>query len=162
MFSSCFSQILTEIHPYRLKQIGKLVTETVDFLLSAETHRTAVLPGIDNELDNMKRTYNGLDSLLTRVATQLQSELPEWASQYIENCIFYPQIGFLTVVTLNIETGEGKYEGEGLENDKWEKMFTSNDMGYYKNNRMKELDGYFGDIYGIICGEYPHSNMPTC
>jgi len=100
----------------------------------------------------MKRTYNGLDNLLTRVATQLQSEIPEWACQYVENCIFYPQLGFLTVVPLDLNTGKGRYEGEGVDDDIWERMFTSNDMGYYKNNRMKEMDGYFGDIYGMICG----------
>jgi DNA mismatch repair protein MSH5 len=25
-------------------------------------------------------------------------------------------------------------------------------MGYYKNQRMKEMDRYFGDMYGMICG----------
>jgi len=116
-------------------------------------HRTAVLPGVDDELDNMRRTYNGLDSLLTRAATQLQSELPEWASQYVENCIFFPQLGFLTVVPLDLETGKGRYEGEGVDDDIWERMFMSNNMGYYKNHRMKEMDEHFGDLYGMICGE---------
>jgi DNA mismatch repair protein MSH5 len=32
-------------------------------------------------------------------------------------------------------------------------MFVSNDMGYYKNRRMEEMDGYFGDLYGMICGQ---------
>lgn len=130
-----------------------MITETVDFPQSAEQHRTAVLPGVDAELDTIKRTYDGMDSLLTQVATQLSSDLPEWASQYIENCIFFPQLGFLTVVTLDPQTGKGRYEGEGTEDDTWERMFTSNDMGYYKNRRMKEMDNYFGDMYSMICGK---------
>jgi DNA mismatch repair protein MSH5 len=130
-----------------------MITETVDFQRSAEQHRTAVLQGVDAELDGMKRTYDGMDSMLTQVATQLSSDLPEWASQYVENCIFFPQLGFLTVVPLDPETGKGKYEGEGTDDDAWMKMFVSNDMGYYKNRRMKEMDEYFGDMYGMICGK---------
>jgi DNA mismatch repair protein MSH5 len=146
------SKLLTEIHPLRIREIGQMITDVVDFERSVEQHRTAVLQGVDAELDNMKRTYDGMGSLLTQVATQLSSDLPEWARQYVENCIFFPQLGFLTVVPLDPDTGKGKYEGEGIENDVWEKMFVSNDMGYYKNQRMKEMDSYFGDIYGMICG----------
>src|ERR1700712_5991981 len=131
-----------------------MITATVDFPRSEEQHRTAVLQGVDAELDGIKRTYDGMDSLLTQVATQLSNDLPEWAAQYVENCIFFPQLGFLTVVPLDPDTGKGKYEGEGVENDVWEKMFISNDMGYYKNRRMKEMDDYFGDVFGIICGKY--------
>ncbi len=147
------TKILAEIQGARMIEIGTMITDVVDFQLSAEQHRTVVLQGFDVELDNIKRTYDGMDSLLTQVATQLSSGLPEWASQYISNCIFFPQLGFLTVVPLDPETGKGRYEGEGVDNDVWEKMFISNDMGYYKNQRMKELDDYFGDLYGIICGK---------
>jgi DNA mismatch repair protein MSH5 len=35
-------------------------------------------------------------------------------------------------------------------------MFVSNDMGYYKNRQMKEMDSYFGDMYGMIAGETYH------
>lgn len=114
------------------------------------------MQGVDQELDSIKRTYDGMDSLLTTVATQLSNELPEWASHFVENCIFFPQIGFLTVVPLDPETGKGMYEGEGIEDDVWERSFASNDMGYYKNRRMKEMDDYFGDMYGMICGEPLH------
>lgn len=147
------TKILAEVQGARMNEIGTMVTEVVDFQLSAEQHRTVVLRGFDAELDNIKRTYDGMDTLLTRVATQISNEIPEWAAQYISNCIFFPQLGFLTVVPLDEDTGKGKYEGEGLENDIWEKMFVSNDNGYYKNRRMKEMDDYFGDMYGMICGQ---------
>jgi DNA mismatch repair protein MSH5 len=136
-----------------------MITQTVDFQRSAEQHRTAVLQGVDLELDTIKRTYDGMDSLLTDVATQLSNDLPEWASQYIESCIFFPQLGFLTVVPLDLETGRGRYEGEGLLDDVWERMFASNNMGYYKNRRMKEMDDYFGDMYGMICGKLPCASI---
>ena len=141
------------MQPFELTQIGQMITATIDFQRSAEQHRTGVLQGVDAELDGMKRTYDGLDSLLTQVLDRLLRDLPECAQQYVENCIFFPQIGFLTVVPLDPNTGKGKYEGEGIDNDVWEQKFVSNDMGYYKNRRMKEMDGYFGDLHGMICGE---------
>ena len=147
------SKLLTSIQPLRIREIGQMITDVVDFERSVDQHRSAVLQGVDAELDNMKRTYDGMSSLLTQVATQLSKDLPEWARQYVENCIFFPQLGFLTVVPLDPDTGKGRYEGEGIENDVWEKMFTSNDMGYYKNQRMKDMDSYFGDMYGMICGK---------
>ncbi len=128
------------------------IEETVDFPTSTEQHRTAVMQGVDAELDEMKRTYDGLDHLLTQIATKLANDVPEWAQQYIENCIFFPQLGFLTVVPLDPDTGKGKYEGEGMDNDIWEKRFCSNEMGYYKNKRMRETDDFLGDTYGMICG----------
>ena len=131
-----------------------MITEVVEFPRSVEQHRTAVLQGVDPELDGIKRTYDGMGDMLTRVVTQLSKEVPEWATQYVKNCIFFPQLGFLTVVGLDQETGRGKYEGEGIDNDVWERLFTSNDMGYYKNRRMREMDNHFGDLYSLICGKY--------
>ncbi|TQS38393.1 hypothetical protein Golomagni_01101 [Golovinomyces magnicellulatus] len=145
------AKFATEIHPVFLNEVGALIIDTVDFEASAELHRTAVLQGVDAELDDIKRTYDGMDNLLTQVANQISTDMPEWASQYIENCIFFPQLGFLTVVTLDPVTGNGRYEGEGIQDDVWEKMFISNEMGYYKNRYMKEMDDYFGDMYGKIC-----------
>ncbi|TVY20089.1 MutS protein-like [Lachnellula arida] len=145
------NKLLAEIQPLKIQDIGQMITEIVDFERSAEQHRTAVLQGVDAELDNLKRTYDGLDSLLTEAARHISNDVPEWAAQYVENCIFFPQLGFLTVVSLDAETGRGKYEGEGMENDVWAKVFSTNDMGYYKNARMKEMDTYFGDLYGMIC-----------
>ncbi|CZS90681.1 related to MSH5-meiosis-specific protein [Rhynchosporium graminicola] len=146
-------KMLHHIQCARMNAVGTMVEEVVDFEQSAEQHRTVVKQGFDVELDNLKRTYDGLDSMLTKVATQISNDVPEWAAQYISNCIFFPQLGFLIVVPIDPASGRGKYEGEGRENDAWEQMFISNDMGYYKNVKMKELDGFFGDIYGEICDQ---------
>lgn len=136
-----------------IKAIGEIISTTIDFQSSQVQHRTVVAQGVDADLDNMKRMYDGIGDLLTQVNAQIISELPEWASQYVSNCIFFPQLGFLTVVPLDPATGKGRYEGEGIDNDIWLKMFVSEDMAYYKNRRMKEMDTRFGDLYGAICGE---------
>lgn len=111
------------------------------------------MQGIDPELDGMKRTYDGMESLLTEVQRKMSENLPEWARQYVENCIYFPQLGFLTVVKLDSETGMGKYDGEGIEGDEWQRMFVSEEKGYYKNKMMRDMDVYFGDMYSMITGK---------
>lgn len=110
------------------------------------------MQGVNAELDELKRNYDGLEYFLNDVAARLITEIPEWARQYVKNCIFYPQIGFLTVVSLNTESGRGNYEGEGLVGDSWEQMFVTDGNIYYKNRWMKELDAQYGDMYCLIVG----------
>lgn len=115
------------------------------------------MSGVDPELDNIKHTYDGMDNLLTEVATVLSNSVPDWAREHIRNCIFFPQLGFLTVVPIN-EDGVALYEGQGLAADSmWERMFSTEEMCYYKNKHMHQMDEYFGDMYGMICGR---SNIP--
>ncbi|EPQ65858.1 Bgt-5388 [Blumeria graminis f. sp. tritici] len=156
---SVTKKFFTEVESSEITEVGIMINNTVDFQTSDDVHRTAVLQGVDTELDELKRTYDSMDSLLTQVANQISADVPEWAAQYIENCIFFPQLGFLVVVALDPGTGLGKYEGEGLDDDSWEKKFVSENMGYYKNRRMEQMDEYFGDMYGIICGRYSPSLM---
>jgi DNA mismatch repair protein MSH5 len=94
----------------------------VDFDKSAEGHRSVILPGVDEELDQMKRTYDGLDALLSQVARKLAENIPADLQEAL-NVLYFPQIGFLITVPLNQATGGGVYEG-GIENP-WERMFST-------------------------------------
>ncbi|PQE06508.1 dna mismatch repair msh5 protein [Rutstroemia sp. NJR-2017a WRK4] len=145
-----FKKLLSQSHPHDLLGIGQIITQTINFDGSAELRRITVMQGIDPELDGMKRTYDGMESLLTEVQRKISQALPEWARQYVENCIYFPQLGFLTVVQLDPETGMGKYEGDGIEGDEWLRMFVSEEKGYYKNKMMREMDIYIGDMYSMI------------
>lgn len=116
---------------------------------------------MDASLDALKRNYDGLEHFLNEVAAHLITEIPEWARAYVKNCIFYPQIGFLTVVNLDPETGRGMYEGEG-HGDSWESMFVIDGNIYYKNQRMKELDAEYGDLYCMIVGKLYLSPGVSC
>ncbi|KUI66380.1 hypothetical protein VM1G_02032 [Cytospora mali] len=147
---SITAKIMNGIRQRELIPVGELIAGTIDFQQSKEARRTCVMPGVSAELDELKRNYDGLESFLNEVAAHLITEIPEWAQQYVKNCIFYPQIGFLTVVSLDPETGRGNYEGEGLVDDSWERMFVTDGNIYYKNRRMKELDGQYGDLYCMI------------
>lgn len=97
-----------------------------------------------------------MGSFLTEVVNSISRVVPEWAAQYIRSCIYIPQLGFLTVVEADSESRRGKYEGEGLDDDEWERMFTVDGTVCYKNSFMKELDDQYGDMYCEIGGEYTH------
>jgi DNA mismatch repair protein MSH5 len=140
------------IEPLRICQVGELITQTIDFEQSTERGRTAVKHGVDSDLDALKRRYDGMEHFLTGIAASVQSAVPEWARRYIKNCIFFPQLGFLTVVSLNPETGKGNYDGEGSV-DEWECMFVAEGCVYYKNQQMKEVDEQVGDAYCMIVGK---------
>ncbi|KAI1094799.1 muts domain V-domain-containing protein [Rostrohypoxylon terebratum] len=142
-------KVIDAIQPLVLCQVGELISQTIDFEQSMERGRTAVRHSVDANLDELKRSYDGMEHFLTTVIAKLRAELPEWARKYVQNCIFFPQLGFLTVVSLNPETGKGNYDGEGL-SDIWERMFVAEGCVYYKNRQMREMDEHFGDAYCMI------------
>lgn len=142
-------KVIEVIDLFQIRQVGELITETIDFEQSVERGRTAVKQGVDADLDERKRNYDGMEHFLARVIAKLRSTIPEWARKYLQNCIFFPQLGFLTVVSINPQTGKGDYDGEGL-NDTWNCMFVADGSAYYKNQQMKEMDEEFGDSYCMI------------
>ncbi|KAK1638161.1 muts domain V-domain-containing protein [Colletotrichum phormii] len=132
-----------------LTAIIDLIGNVVDFEETKANSRIAVRLHVNAELDDLKQTYQGLESLLNEVSTALSLELPTWARKCVTGCVFWPQLGFLTVVPL-LEGNKAGYEGQGLSSDHWEQRFTANDNVYFKNNLMLELDGHFGDTYSRI------------
>ncbi|KAK1500198.1 MutS domain V [Colletotrichum tamarilloi] len=133
----------------KLTAIIDLVGKVVDFEETKANSRIAVKLHVNTELDELKQTYQGLESLLNEVSTTLSLELPTWARKFVTGCVFWPQLGFLTVVPL-LEGTQAGYEGQGLSGDHWEQRFTANDNVYFKNNLMMDLDDHFGDTYSRI------------
>ena len=141
------------IDPLQIRRVGDIITSTIDFDQSEERGRTAVCSGVDAQLDELKRSYDGMEHFLTAALASLRQQLPEWARTYVQNCSFLPQLGFLTVVTLDESTGKGRYNGEGSDGA-WEHKFASDGCVYYKNRQMREMDAHFGDVYCMIIGKY--------
>lgn len=96
----------------------------------------------------MKDRYDGLDSLLKRVAVDIAMTIPEKTGIDV-NVIYFPQLGFNVAIPLN-DKGEPVYSGS--DEEFWELVFITETRAYFKDFRMKELDGKLGDIYGLICG----------
>lgn len=114
-------------------------------------HRTVVLPGVDEELDEVKRTYEGIESLLSQTSKDIASRIPDQFNLDL-NVIFFPQIGFLITMPIDPISGRAEYEGGDNENERWERIFSTSNRVYYKDSRMQELDETFGDMYALICG----------
>ena len=146
--------MISEVVSHQASSSPSFVTdakEKVDFAASSEMHRTVIKAGVDDDLDAMKRTYDGLDDLLNRVSRDIVATIPSVYSLEL-NVIFFPQIGFLISVQLNPDTGRGDYEGGEREDQRWTRIFSTEQSVYYKDARMKELDDRFGDMYSVICG----------
>ena len=145
-------QIIDGIAPLVLTRVGDLIERVVNFDQAKSQQRYSVRPGIDDELDGLKRQYDGLNSFLTEVANHVAQDLPAWARQSIQSCIFLPQLGFLTVVEQGYQQGGSSFDEECAGDGLWKKSFTDNETAYYKNCHMTELDERYGDIYSQISG----------
>ncbi|KAI9713851.1 MAG: MutS protein msh5 [Bogoriella megaspora] len=143
-----FQKIADSFERNSFGQIGRRISETIDFDESAEKGRTVVLRGIDVELDEMKRRFDGIENLLSSVADHVCSGVPRALGANL-NVIFFPQIGFLIAMGLDPDTHEPVYDGS-LE-DPWEKIFSTEDNAYFKNGATHQMDDELGDIYTLIC-----------
>jgi len=114
-------------------------------------HRTVINAGVDLDLDELKRHYDGLEDLLNHTSREIASTVPAVYDLDL-NVIFYPQIGFLIVIPNNPTTGRGDYEGGEAEDQRWDRIFSTALRVYYKDDRMRKLDEDVGDIYAVICG----------
>ncbi len=117
-------------------------------------HRTVVNTGVSDELDNMKRTYDGIEDLLNLTSQEIAATIPKNYDLNL-NVIFFPQIGFLISMPLNLSTGRSDWEGGEIEDQRWDRIFSTADRIYYKDFRMYELDETLGDMYAAICGTNP-------
>lgn len=115
-------------------------------------HRTVVKPGVDENLDQTKHTYDGLEDLLKKTSESIAETIPPEYGLDL-NVIFFPQIGFLISMSIDPVTGRPNYEGKDTGIGGWDRIFSTISRIYYKDYRMRELDETFGDIYAIICGK---------
>lgn len=140
--------------------VGELISSTIDFEQSEYRERPTVRLGIYEDLDRLKRHYDGMNSFLAEVVQRTIQASPSWAASYIRSCIFLPQLGFLLAIELDPETGYSKYRGERENGDCWEQLFVADGAVHYKNNDMRHLDEQFGDIYCEIAGRFNNSEVP--
>ncbi|KAF2706863.1 hypothetical protein K504DRAFT_412485 [Pleomassaria siparia CBS 279.74] len=140
-------KIVDKFEPYHLGQVGRLISEIIDIEKSNEESRTVIRSGVDEELDQMKRTFDGLSDLLSQVARKLSENIPSTVQGSL-NVLYFPQLGFLTTVPIDPETGGAVYEG-GFE-DPWQQAFSTEGQVYFKNFQMREMDDHFGDLHGVI------------
>ena len=139
------NKVLEVFEINQLANLGRNITEIIDFHESAELHRTVVLPGVNDDLDEMKRVYAGIEDLLNQTSQDIAKHIPPSFGLDM-NVLFFPQIGFLISMPID-NTYQGGAGNEGL----WERIFSTEGRIYYKDFRMHELDNHFGDMYANIC-----------
>ncbi|KAF3077429.1 Exocyst complex protein EXO70 [Trichoderma lentiforme] len=147
---SIIRKIIDGLPPLAFNQVGSMIDRVVNFDETKFQQRYSVKPGIDVELDALKRQYDGMNSLLTEVANSVTQDLPTWARRHIKSCIFLPQLGFLTVVEQDSQQTNGGFDLECSNDGQWKKSFVDNEKAYYKNRHMTDLDNQYGDIYSQI------------
>ncbi|KAF9972932.1 MutS protein msh5 [Actinomortierella ambigua] len=97
-----------------LNEVGSLINDVVDFDESVIEGRCIVKPNVDEELDRMRQTYQGLDSFLSEVAKDISKTIPShFASTF--NVVYFPQLGYLITVPMNPNwKNENDFYLEGL------------------------------------------------
>lgn len=70
----------------------------------------------------MKRTLDGLEDILNKVASRLSEDMPAELRPTL-NVIYFPQIGFLVLVPMDPDTGTAVYNGSL--DSQWEMMFSA-------------------------------------
>ncbi|KAF9163576.1 MutS protein msh5 [Actinomortierella ambigua] len=83
-----------------LNEVGSLINDVVDFDESMIEGRCIVKPNVDEELDRMRQTYQGLDSFLSEVAKDISKTIPSHFASTI-NVVYFPQLGYLITVPMN-------------------------------------------------------------
>ncbi|KAI6042638.1 DNA mismatch repair protein MutS, partial [Pisolithus marmoratus] len=134
------------VNLHSLKEIGNAINKTIDWEESAEMERICIRPHIDEELDNRKHAYCGIDSVLSKVAQQISQSVPvEYATSL--NVVYFPQLGFLITVPMleewTSDAGIKVLEG-------WSFQFSSESHVYFKSKEMHDMDHHIGDLHSAI------------
>ncbi|KAF3171553.1 MutS protein msh5 [Orbilia oligospora] len=150
-----FRKIADAFEILHLQNVGKMISDTVDFEESQYQGRVCVKPGVDSDLDAIKYTYNSFDYMLGDVAKEIMNQLPpEIKTTGLNlNVVYYPQLGYLICIPLGPDK-EPVYSGSNDEDDimnKWDWMFSTAHSAYFKSQRTRDLEENLGDIFGAIC-----------
>ncbi|KAK0187908.1 DNA mismatch repair protein MutS [Armillaria mellea] len=122
------------------RDVGNRINETVDWEESTQAGRVCVRPLIDEELDNRKLVYYGIDSVLSKVAQQMSQLVPADYAPSL-NIVYFPQLGFLVCIPM---LKEWQTEAGITAIDGWTSHV------YFKSQEMHDMDAHIGDLHSLI------------
>ncbi|CAK5284093.1 unnamed protein product [Mycena citricolor] len=128
------------------RDVGNRINGIVDWEESACAGRVCVRPHIDEELDNRKHVYHGIDAVLSKVAEQVCETVPQDFTTCL-NIVYFPQLGFLVCVPM-LEAWKGPDGIQLIEG--WTYQFSSDSHVYFKSQEMTDLDIHVGDLHPSI------------
>ncbi|KAF9644907.1 hypothetical protein BDM02DRAFT_3157041 [Thelephora ganbajun] len=120
-----FDSLIDVLDLNMLRDVGTIINETIDWEESITACRVCVQQHIDEELDDRKHIYAGLDTVLAKVAQQVASTAPDIVKSL--NVVYFPQLGFLICVPVLEE-----WSSQGQIND------------------LDDLDTHIGDLHSSI------------
>ncbi|KAH9080364.1 DNA mismatch repair protein MutS [Lactarius deliciosus] len=140
-------KLITALDVAAFREVGGAINKTIDWEESTLLQRVCVRPHIDEELDNRKHLYNGVDAVLSKVAEGISPTVPQDYATSL-NVVYFPQLGFLVCVPMLEEWRSG----DGVEVlDGWTfQVFSIRSHVYFKNEKMHDLDKHLGDLYPLI------------
>ncbi|KAI9464933.1 DNA mismatch repair protein MutS [Lactarius psammicola] len=146
------SSLITALDIAAFREVGGAINKTIDWEESTLLQRVCVRPHIDEELDNRKHLYNGVDAVLSKVAEGISPTVPQDYATSL-NVVYFPQLGFLVCVPMLEEWRSG----DGIEVlDGWTFQvyyflpIKLRSHVYFKNDKMHDLDKHLGDLYPLI------------
>ncbi|KAE9400467.1 hypothetical protein BT96DRAFT_965335 [Gymnopus androsaceus JB14] len=128
------------------REVGTRINDIIDWEESAETRRVCVRPNIDEELDNRKHVYHGIDTVLSKVAERICQMVPSSYASSL-NIVYFPQLGFLICIPMQ---EEWKNEAGVQVFDGWSFQFSSESHVYFKSQEMHDMDAHIGDLHSLI------------
>ncbi|KAK2465358.1 hypothetical protein APHAL10511_002712 [Amanita phalloides] len=138
-------ELLAVLDTTRFKDVGAQVNGIIDWEESVNAGRVCVRQHVDEELDNKKHIYFGIDSVLSKVAEQISYSVPHPYTSSL-NVVYFPQLGFLICIPMLEE-----WQTEGVPDfDGWHFQFSSDAHAYFKSQEMQDLDIHIGDLHSTI------------
>ncbi|BGP41924.1 hypothetical protein JCM10449v2_005921 [Rhodotorula kratochvilovae] len=138
--------LLDSFDSVAFKGLGEMVNDVIDWEESQlKQGKVCVRPGIDAELDALRRTYDGLPNLLSSIAKDLARDLPYQLADEL-SLVYFPQLGYLIAIAYEPDvTDAGKYGTIG-----WDYQFVTEQQAYFKNDKCRDLDRHLGDLQCFI------------
>ncbi|KIM43410.1 hypothetical protein M413DRAFT_436269 [Hebeloma cylindrosporum] len=125
------------------KEIGVKVNDVIDWEESSSNDRVCVRSLIDEDLDNRKHVYHGIDS--SSVAEQISLTVPISFATSL-NVVYFPQLGYLICVPM-LDEWKNDQGIQGL--DGWTFQVRSAHV-YFKSQEMHDMDIHVGDLHSTI------------
>ncbi|KAI0662083.1 DNA mismatch repair protein MutS [Cubamyces menziesii] len=142
-------KLLQALDVASFREIAKTVNGTIDWEESTNAARVCVRPHVDDELDNLKHIYHGIDSVLSKVAMQVSATIPaDYASSL--NVVYFPQLGFLVCVPMQ-EEWQGESGVEVLDGWTFQRCVVRSNR-HIRNitNEGTDMDTHIGDLHPAI------------
>lgn len=129
-----------------LAAVGDAIAKIIDFDESRTAGKVVVLPGVNLDLDGLKREYHGLDSWLFEVAKHINKLLPpDYPVLQPLDVGYYPRIGYVIQIDERFaEELKSHFTSIGRP---WKHMFTAQGFEFFKSAEMDEMDEKFGDLW---------------